>query len=164
MQYLQLDSDLVNYAYSKLGGRMKAEQVLVHIANRKDINRIQAYQEESLLIEGDDSVNLSHILVAEEDNNFRGYLQFGLFKNTIPFMHKLYVVPTLRGKGYATAIIREWEKLMHKNGYDSVMLSTSSLSSAQNFYRLMGYRDIGSFMLPNEPLEMIFIKQLEDDE
>lgn len=143
---------------------MKAEEILVHIASRKDANRIQAYHEDSLFTDKDGSVNLSHVLVAEEDGSFRGYLQYGLFKNRIPFMHKLYVVPTLRGKGYATAIIRGWENMMRAQDYDRVMLTSSSLSSAQNFYRLMGYRDIGSFMLPGEPLEMIFLKRLDIEE
>lgn len=140
---------------------MKAEDILIHVANRKDVNRLEAYREDAVFAEREDFADLSHLLIAEENGAFRGFLQYGMFKNRLPFMQKLYVIPSLRGKGYATAIIRAWEGMMRTEGYASVMVTSSSLSSAQNFYRLMGYRDIGSFMLPGEPLEMIFIKRLD---
>ncbi len=41
---------------------------------------------------------------------------------------------------------------------------TSSLANelAQHFYRKNGYQDIGGFVLPEEPLEIIFYKSLAE--
>lgn len=40
------------------------------------------------------------------------------------------------------------------------MTSTLSNENAQHFYRKLGYRDSGGLLLPNEPLEIIFVKNL----
>ena len=44
--------------------------------------------------------------------------------------------------------------------YHLVMTSTISNENAQNFYRKLKYIDAGSLLLPNEPLEIIFIKNI----
>lgn len=49
---------------------------------------------------------------------------------------------------------------MKKKGYKNVMTSSASNEEAQNFYRRLGYRDCGSLLLFNDPLEIIFIKAL----
>lgn len=139
---------------------MKADNFYIHTANKEDLARIRPLGEDDLQFETSDRLNLAHLLIAEERDLFVGYLQYGLFQNKIPFMHKLFVTSDYRGKGYATMLIREWEQLMSEHGYECVMLTTSSLSSTQNFYHLMGYRDIGSFMLPDEPLQIILYKHL----
>ncbi|NLV92595.1 MAG: GNAT family N-acetyltransferase, partial [Firmicutes bacterium] len=41
-----------------------------------------------------------------------------------------------------------------------VMTSTQADEEGQHFYRKLGYRDIGGFVLPGEPLELIMIKEL----
>ena len=141
---------------------MSTATLIIRIADDRDIARIKSYQEEALLDNINAAVYRVHLVIAEEDGEFRGYLQYGLYKNDIPYIHKLYVTPDHRGTGYAGIIIEEWEELMRQNGYSRVMLSVSSANSAQNFYRLMGYRDIGSITLPGEPLDMIMLKDLED--
>lgn len=41
------------------------------------------------------------------------------------------------------------------------MTSTLSNENAQHFYRKLLYRDSGSLLLENEPLEIIFTKKLD---
>jgi ribosomal protein S18 acetylase RimI-like enzyme len=53
-----------------------------------------------------------------------------------------------------------WEDEMKKHGYTIVMTSSFSNEEAQHFYRKIGYKDSGSLLLPNEPLEIIFTKHL----
>jgi ribosomal protein S18 acetylase RimI-like enzyme len=50
---------------------------------------------------------------------------------------------------------------MKKKGYEIVMTSTLSNEQAQHFYRKLGYKDSGSLLLENEPLEIIFTKIIE---
>lgn len=142
---------------------MRSEAILVRFANAEDFDKIPALREDALLADTRGAVYRAQLVIAEEAADFRGYLLFGLYKDTIPFMHKLYVAPEHRSQGYAGEIIGKWETLMREDGYQRVMLTTSSLNTAQNFYRLMGYRDIGSLTLPGEPLEMIFLKDFSKD-
>ncbi|MDO5112132.1 MAG: GNAT family N-acetyltransferase [Clostridia bacterium] len=138
---------------------MISEDILVRFANAEDFENIPALREDAFLSNARHAAYRAHVVIAEEAADFRGYLLFGLYKDAIPFMHKLYVAPAHRSKGYAGEIIGKWEALMQEDGYKRVMLTTSSLNTAQNFYRLMGYRDIGSLTLPGEALEMVFLKE-----
>ena len=49
---------------------------------------------------------------------------------------------------------------MKEKGYDDVLTSTLSNEEAQHFYRKLGYKDIGGFVYSNEPLEIVFQKEL----
>ena len=63
-------------------------------------------------------------------------------------------------KGYGSQIVGFWEDEMKKKGYSCVMTSTLSNEQAQFFYRKIGYVDRGSLLLPKEPLEIIFYKEM----
>ena len=101
-----------------------------------------------------------HIMIAEEDSTFLGWLRYNLFWDSIPFMNMLFFLDGYRGKGYGTALTLEWGKVMKAKGYDAVMTSTQVNECAQHFYRKLGYTDIGSFMPPEEPLELILLKHI----
>lgn len=47
-----------------------------------------------------------------------------------------------------------------KLGHDSVMTSSLSNERAQHLYRRLGYVDVGSLLMPDEPLEIVFLKRL----
>ncbi|MCS4464928.1 hypothetical protein JTT01_16190 [Clostridium botulinum] len=49
---------------------------------------------------------------------------------------------------------------MKSKGYELVMTSTLSNEQAQHFYRKLGYKDVGSLLLDDEPLEIIFTKSI----
>lgn len=49
---------------------------------------------------------------------------------------------------------------MKENGYHLVMTSMLSNEQAQHFYRKLNYVDSGSLLLKNEPLEIIFTKEI----
>ena len=55
-----------------------------------------------------------------------------------------------------------WEKAMKEQGYGMVMTSTQVDETAQHFYRKLGYKDSGGFVIDipafAQPMEMIFIK------
>ena len=55
-----------------------------------------------------------------------------------------------------------WEKDMAARGYDLVLTSTQADEKAQFFYRALGYRDCGAFILPfpghEQPTEIILGK------
>lgn len=100
------------------------------------------------------------LLVAEEEALI-GWLRYSLFWDAIPFMNMLFLLPPFQGKGYGTMLVRQWEQEMHQQGYKTVMTSTQANETAQHFYRKLGYIDIGSFMPPGEPLELLLQKELK---
>ena len=105
-------------------------------------------------------VPAKRVLVMYQGDNFIGWLRFGLFWDNIPFMNMLYILDDHRGKGNGTKLVSFWEKEMAKEGYRQVLTSTQSDEQAQFFYRKIGYTECGALLLPKEPLEMLFIKDL----
>ena len=75
-------------------------------------------------------------------------------------MNMLYILEDYRGKRYGKVLTLFWEEQMKRLGYELVMTSTLSNEGAQHFYRKLGYTDAGSLLLPQEPLEIIFIKSI----
>lgn len=55
-------------------------------------------------------------------------------------------------------MVSDWERRMRDEGYRMVMTSTLASETAQHFYRKLGYVDSGALLLPNEALEIIFVK------
>jgi len=100
------------------------------------------------------------IIMAYQDLAPVGWLRFGFFWDSIPFMHMLVVLPLYRGTGIGTRIIKYWETEMKDNGYNLLMTSTLASENAQHLYRKLGYRDAGALILPNEALEIMLIKSL----
>ncbi len=102
----------------------------------------------------------NEIIVIRDDKQPLGWLRYGYFCDVIPFMNMLYIEEEHRRKGLGTRLVEFWENEMRKRGYDKVMTSSDSHEQAQHFYRRLGYRDCGALLLPDEPLEIIFLKAL----
>lgn len=119
----------------------------------KHDNHIQECELNSLIKQG-------RVLVAENHGDFMGWLRWNLFWDNTPFMNMLYLLDGYRNKGYGKEIVDYWENLMKEKGYHLVMTSTLSHEHAQHFYRKLDYIDSGSLLLKNQPLEIIFTKEL----
>lgn len=106
------------------------------------------------------SIDAQRVIVMAEHGTLIGWLRFGLFWDEIPFLNMLYLLEGYRGKGYGTQLVRYWEGEMAKRGHRRVLTSTLSNEGAQVFYRKNGYADCGALLLPDEPLEIILLKNL----
>ena len=105
-------------------------------------------------------VGRREILMLWHDDSRAGLLRFGYFWDEIPFMNLLWVQEDLRDRGFGTRLVSFWENVMRESGYEMVMTSTLSNERAQHLYRRLGYRDCGSLLMPEEPLEILFSKRL----
>ncbi|MBQ8654650.1 MAG: GNAT family N-acetyltransferase [Clostridia bacterium] len=105
-------------------------------------------------------IETRRVLIAQTENQRVGWLRWGLFWDNTPFMNMLYLLEGWRGQGTGAKLAEHWERLMALQGFDSVLTSTQSNEDAQHFYRRLGYRDAGSLILPGEPMEIIFRKEL----
>lgn len=132
----------------------------IEFAIEKDLEQISRLDEYITKTELARLIPLKRVIVARENEELHGWLRFGLFWDSIPFMNMLFVLQDFQGKGLGRRLVEYWETDMKAQGYKRLMTSTLSNEEAQHFYRKLGYRDCGSLLLPDEPLEIMFIKEL----
>lgn len=93
-----------------------------------------------------------------------GLLRYNLFWDNTPFCTMLFVEKRYQGKGYGRQLMEYWEKDMKMQGYGMVLTSTQVDESAQHFYRKLGYKDCGGFVIDipayAQPMEMFFVKEV----
>jgi len=137
------------------------DNISIRIANMGDAEIILKYDHhvpEDII---SDKISRHEILIACHDDNFAGWLRYGLFWDLVPFMNMLFLLPEYRGKGFGRQIVQYWEKLMIEQNYKVVFTSTQQDESAQHFYNALGYGAIGGFILPDDVYEIILSKNLE---
>ena len=107
--------------------------------------------------------NQGYVLV--EDGVGIGILRYNLFWDNTPFCTMLFIDDGYRGKGYGKQMMEYWEQDMKTKGYGMLMISTQVDEDAQHFYRKLGYKDAGGFIVDvpgfEQPMEMIMIKAVE---
>jgi len=105
-------------------------------------------------------IEQGEIIVIKIEGQTAGWLRYGYFWDLIPMMNMLSIEECYQRKGFGTKLIAFWESKMKERGYNQVMTSTLSNEQAQHFYRKLGYKDVGALLLPDEALEILFIKTL----
>jgi GNAT superfamily N-acetyltransferase len=105
-------------------------------------------------------IDNKEVYIVKENEIVIGTLRYSLFWDNTPFMNLLYISKEYQRKGYGTLLVSHWENDMISKGFKIVMTSTLANEEAQHFYRKNGYKDIGGFVLPDEPLELLFIKEI----
>ncbi len=123
--------------------------------------RLDRHMPESLFTS---KAQAGQLLLLEIQGRPAAILRWNLFWDNTPFCNLLIVEENEQGKGYGRALMTHWENEMRGRGYDLVMTSTQADETAQHFYRKLGYRDCGGFVLPfpghEQPTELILAKEL----
>ena len=132
----------------------------IRYAKPSDLEMIAEYDDDVSEEVLKDAIAMKRIILLFIDGEYEGWLRFNLFWDNIPFMNLLYLSENQRGKGYGTKMVEFWEREMAEQGFGFVLTSTQSDEEAQFFYRKLGYTDSGALVLPDEPLEIIFYKNL----
>lgn len=93
-----------------------------------------------------------------------GLLRYNLFWDNTPFCTMLIIDQNHRDKGYGKKLVEFWENDMKLKGYGMVLTSTQVDEGGQNFYRKLGYKDCGGFVVDipgyEQPMEMFMIKKI----
>ena len=114
--------------------------------------------------EFDEKVRCGQGYVYVEDNKIIGVLRYNLFWDNTPFCTMLFIDDVHRKKGYGKQLMEHWEQNMKSQGYGMLMTSTQVDEDAQHFYRKLGYKDCGGFVIDvpgyEQPMEMIMIKEV----
>lgn len=129
-------------------------------AEKSDIENLSLYEQHIRKEELESVVSLGRVIVVEESGKFIGWLRWNLFWDNTPFMNMLFILEPYRNCGYGALMTAYWEKQMKAEGYTLVMTSSLSNEIAQHFYRKLNYVDTGALLLPEEPLEIIFVKKI----
>lgn len=99
-----------------------------------------------------------------KDDKPLGLLRYHLFWDNTPFCSMLYVRSDFQRQGYGKMLMAHWERDMKEQGYGMVLTSTQVDEQAQHFYRKLGYKDCGGFVVDikewEQPMELFLIKAL----
>ena len=99
-----------------------------------------------------------------EDEIPIGLLRYNLFWDNTPFCNMLFVDWNHQGKGYGKNLMEHWENDMKLQGYKMLLTSTQVDENAQHFYRKLGYKDCGGFVIDlpedSQPMELFLIKSI----
>ena len=97
-----------------------------------------------------------------DEGKIVGVLRYNLFWDNTPFCTMLFLDEKYRSLGYGKQLMEHWESDMKSQGYGMLMTSTQVDEEAQHFYRKLGYKDCGGFVVDvpgyEQPMEMIMIK------
>jgi len=97
-----------------------------------------------------------------EDERKVGLLRYNLFWDNTPFCTLLFVDKDYQRKGYGRKLMEHWEADMKSQGYGMLLTSTQVDEEAQHFYRKLGYKDCGGFVIDipgyEQPMEMFLVK------
>lgn len=132
----------------------------IRIAEKSDLEILSAYDKHIRITELESSVSLGRVIVAEDNGRHIGWLRWNLFWDNTPFMNMLFILDRYRSCDYGRKMVAYWEKQMKTMGYNLVMTSSLANEAAQHFYRKLNHVDSGALLLPEEPLEIIFVKKL----
>jgi len=105
-------------------------------------------------------IDQGEIIVAIKNTSVIGWLRYGYFWDSIPFMNMLNIIEEYRGRGIGTQLASDWEAMLRDRGFKEVLTSTSANERGQFLYRKLGYKDCGALLFPNEPLEIILHKSI----
>ena len=95
----------------------------------------------------DEKVRSRQGYVCTADGIIVGVLRYNMFWDSVPFCTMLYIDEAYRGRGFGRLLMERWERDMALRGYDMLMTSTQVDEDAQHFYRRLGYKDSGGFMV-----------------
>ena len=108
------------------------------------------------------ALSQKRILMAVEGETLLGWLRFGWFWDSVPFMNLLFILAPYRHRGIGATLVWYWEEHMRAQGYRQVLTSTRADEEAQHFYRHLNYRDAGVLLLKDEPAELLLLKELTE--
>lgn len=133
---------------------------MIRYAEESDFDKLKKYDREICETELRNSIKAKKVIVLFAEDLLIGWLRFHLFWDNTPFMNMLFVLDKYQKQGYGVALVSFWEEQRKEEGYQMVLTSTLADEAAQHFYRKLHYVDSGALLLPGEPLEIIFRKEI----
>ena len=131
----------------------------VEAGDKEDWYRLDRHLPEAVFHE---KVRNKQGYVLLDDGKIAGVLRYNLFWDNTPFCTLLFIDEKYRGRGFGKLLMDRWESDMKSLDYGMLITSTQVDEEAQHFYRKLGYKDCGGFVVDvpgyEQPMEMIMIK------
>lgn len=139
---------MINIRYVQAGDKEFWYSLDKHLPDAEFVNKIRDKRGYVLLL----------------DDTPIGLLRYNLFWDNTPFCTMLFIDWDYQRKGYGKKLMEFWEGDMKSQGYGMVLVSTQVDESAQHFYRKLGYKDCGGFVIDipayEQPMEMFLVKAI----
>lgn len=97
------------------------------------------YSEQSLTKQMQDK---HEFIIVNDGNEPVGFASFSLVETGIYKLHKIYILPTLQGKGAGKFVIGEIVKAISRKGGKSLQLNVNRNNKAKDFYTRLGFEII----------------------
>lgn len=109
-----------------------------HILTQEQIDYMlnKMYNEKTLLEQLQNKIDF--VIVYDETQPI-GFAAFGLEKPGTYKLHKIYVLPSLQGKGTGRFLLNEIEKTIVQRGGLSLLLNVNRQNKAKFFYEKLGF-------------------------
>lgn len=83
-----------------------------------------------------------HFLIVEEDNKPIAFADYGLLKDGVYKLHKIYVLPDQQGKSIGKLLINHVIDLVKQLHATALMLNVNRHNKAKQFYEHLGFKVI----------------------
>ncbi len=131
--------------------------VVIRPASLSDAGFLAVHDRHAAVCVLEQSIASGRVIVAEKGGVFAGWLRWGLFWDSIPFINMLFLLPGFRRCGLGRMLVTEWESSMRGDGFSRIMTSTQADEEAQHFYRKLGFSDCGCLFLKEQAASEIFM-------
>lgn len=87
-----------------------------------------------------------HYILAEDSGEYVGYTSYELnYKGTTTTkIHKIYILPSLQGKGIGRFLVETVEKTARQNKNNELSLNVNRFNKALDFYKRIGFEVVKS--------------------
>lgn len=87
-----------------------------------------------------------HYILIEDDGEYLGYLSYELNykEDTMTKVHKIYVLPSVQGKGLGRYFLNAVSEIAKSNGNTILSLNVNRYNKAIDFYKKVGFEIVGS--------------------
>ena len=133
--------------------------MMIRTAVPADLDGIRNYDRHIPVSRLEDCIRRGLVDVLEDNGTILGVLRWNLFWQSLPFLDLIFLDDSLRGRGFGSEMMAQWERNMVSLGYEDVLLSTQSDESSKFFYEKLGYRLCGSFLPPDQDVEELMYRK-----
>lgn len=146
------------------------KQQIIRFARLKDFKAARLFDPHSEYIDKEkirNKISQKEIIIAEDNNKIVGIIKFSYFWQTRPYMDLIFVDSKYRKTGLSKKLLDFLIKHLVENGYSYLFSSSEKQeSTAQNWHRHMGFKDMGELRDINLPhdttTEIFFSKKISE--
>lgn len=143
-------------------------QTTFHISTwKEDLIQLQAIDKvDSLLIE--EKASLWRYIIAKHGFTIIWFLKRSYFQDHIPYCENLQVIENYQWQWVWEELLKVWHNNMYTKNHTHTLISTNPSNTIINFYKKIGYKEIGSLDLREamkweDEVEIFLLKDIRSE-